>query len=175
MHLFERFTDPRDGKTYKTIRIGKQVWMAENLSYEAETSCRIYGDYTPNTLVYGRLYNWDAAMKSCPPGWHIPNVPEVKELFEQCETVWVAGRNLKSKSGWKNSGVKITNSTGFSALPGGGYFFEKYIGLGTSAVWWTRDDDKDIVAYTWYLHEGDSAEIDVSLKECFFSVRCLMD
>lgn len=129
----------------------------------------------PNALVYGRLYDWDAAMRSCPPGWHIPDDAEVKELFSNCETVWVAGRDLKSKTGWKNSSDKITNSTGFSALPGGGFFFEEYIGLGTSASFWTRNQNGEIAADGWYLHEGDSVEIDSFLKECYFSVRCLLD
>ena len=175
MQNFDKFTDPRDGKTYKTVRIGNQVWMAENLNYEPESGWSIYGDHAPNEIVYGRLYNWDAAMKSCPPGWHLPDKNEVHELLSHCDTVWVAGRALKSKTGWKNSSDKITNSTGFSALPGGGFFFEKYIGLGTSAAWWIRDEGKDNAAFAWYLHEGDSAEFDAFLKECCFSVRCVLD
>ena len=72
-------TDTRDGKIYKTVKIGEQVWMAENLNYEAEGS-RCYNDSTTYCKKYGRLYNWETAMKACPNGWHLPSEKELHEL-----------------------------------------------------------------------------------------------
>ncbi len=67
------FTDPRDGKTYKTVKMpdGK-TWMAENLNYKMEGSM-CHGNDASNCNKYGRLYTWDAAMKACPSGWHLPS------------------------------------------------------------------------------------------------------
>ena len=73
-------TDSRDGQAYMTMKIGNQVWMAENLNYEmADSYC--YDDRTSNCSKYGRLYTWDAAMKACPLGWHLPTQNEWKTLF----------------------------------------------------------------------------------------------
>ena len=86
MYLIQdKFTDPRDNKVYPIAKIGKQVWLAQNLSYEIEGSlCMEKDGYTckHGYEEFGRHYTWEAAMKACPDGWHLPNNDEWNELFE---------------------------------------------------------------------------------------------
>jgi len=110
------FTDPRDGKTYKTVKIGNQTWMAENLNYECEGS-KFYDNDPANAEKYGRLYDWATAFKACPSGWHIPSKEEWRTLVDYAGGFDISGKELKARSGWRtNSG---TDAFGFSALPGG--------------------------------------------------------
>ena len=139
--------DERDGQVYKTIQIGTQTWMAENLNYDpgqggsgssAYDWSWCYDDDPSNCAKYGRLYTWAAAMDSattycgfgksctathlvqgiCPSGWHLPDTTDWHDLIVAAGGKYSAGAKLKSTSGWENDG-NGTDAFGFSALPSG--------------------------------------------------------
>jgi len=143
------FTDSRDNKTYKSVKIGNQIWMAENLNYAVGGKC--YGEcydegcwvvddddvsyilspieIQANCDKYGRLYDWSTANTVCPTGWHLPSDAEWGALMQfvnpSCSATTVdcdnASKFLKATSGWDFDGVSGngTDDYDFSALPGG--------------------------------------------------------
>jgi len=136
LSLRGEFTDPRDNHLYRYKTIGNVTWMTENLAYlpkvspsangsENETFCYVYGyqgtdtstaKATDNYKQYGVLYNLPAARAVCPAGWHLSTIEEWNVLINALGTL--PGEQMKSTSGWANHG-NGTNSSGFSALPGG--------------------------------------------------------
>ena len=168
-------TDTRDGQTYKTVVIGEQTWMADNLNYETENSY-CYDDDPSNCSKYGRLYTWVAATTVCPSGWHLPSTTEWKTLFTAVGGSSTAGTVLKSTGGWYNDG-NGTYAFGFSALPAGlrngtgGYYYE-----GDYAYFWSSTEYYSNYAYSMYLYYGyDFAGLDYYNKDFGRSVRCVKD
>lgn len=162
------FVDPRDGKEYKTIQIGEQTWLAENLAYLPEVSDISNMDNSSNLYLvygyegtsvedakseenykkYGVLYNYSSARSACPEGWHLPTDVEWQELErylgvseDKLDIYGYRGDiapGLKSNIGWNGAGL-TTNENRFSALPSGMYTEDdQYTGIDEDACYWTR-------------------------------------
>jgi len=172
------FIDPRDDKIYKIVKIGDQVWMAENLNYECEGS-RCYDNDPSNAEEYGRLYDWETAMKACPPGWHIPSKEGWRTLVDYAGGFETSGNKLKAKSGWffKNG----TDDYGFSALPGGAIcgdrtdFKTNLIGMWWGSTSCTEPGSYNYAYYHWMSGENDKSQWEYHPKSWFHSVRCVQN
>ena len=178
-----------DGNTYKTVKIGSQTWMAENLNCKTEGSY-CYKDREMNCIKYGRLYTWEAAQKACPAGWHLPSKDEFEMLFkavggiqdEKKERDWNnAGVRLKSASGWNDYDIKSGNGDdafGFSALPAGNRNDEEeYSFMGFYTDFWSSSEDSNGNAHYASLgYYYDAAHLDSYRSKLYgFSVRCVKD
>jgi len=168
-------TDPRDGKIYKTVKIGEQVWMAENLNFDCPGS-KCYSNDPKNAEKYGRLYDWETAKKACPPGWHLPTNDEWQTLVIFAGWEDIAGKKLKAKNGWSENG-NGTDEFGFSALPGGlGFSDGSFEGIGYRSLWWTASE---ISSYDCYFrgmyHDSDRADWERDYNSGFSSVRYIQD
>jgi len=169
------FTDSRDGKSYKTVKLDNQTWMAENLNYEVESS-KCYDNKYVNCQKYGRLYNWATAKKACPNGWHLPSNKEWQTLVNLAGGEEIAGSMLKSSSDWKDNGNGV-DAVGFSALPGGSDdFSEGFNSVGEVSVWWSTLENNASRVYVWYIgyEDGSMSRLDDD-KTSLNSVRCVQD
>jgi uncharacterized protein (TIGR02145 family) len=194
----------QDGNTYKTVSIGSQVWMAENLkaiTYNNGTSLSLesgtrapdyyWYDSNPNLnkSIYGALYpDWVVnSGKLCPVGWHIPSDEEWLALVNFIGGEWGTGGKLR-ESGivhWQLSNEGATNETGFTALPGGMVSIpdKKSINMGTWGYYWSSFQKKDkwtgvdvIVHGVLPLRvENNDAYFSYVYFNGYYSVRCLED
>ena len=131
-----------EGRTYKTVVIGRQTWMAENLNYNASGS-KCYNNSESNCTTYGRLYNWETAKAVCPYGWHLPTQADWEVMTAYIGGSSIEGRKLKARSGWNNNG-NGTDEYGFSALPGGrGSSGGSFNDVGDSGHWWSASESED--------------------------------
>jgi len=170
---YDTLTDTRDGKKYRTVKIGNLTWMAENLDFVMDSSW-CYGDADSNCTVYGRLYTWDVAMTVCPDGWRLSTRKDWWSL-EEIVGEDVAGKKLKSKTGWKDGG-NSTDEFGFSALPGGTRETEgRFWGIVDYGFWWTTDDGNggSVAHLRAMIFADDNVGGDGESKDAGLSVRCV--
>ena len=173
-------TDPRDGQIYKTVTIGSQTWMAENMNYEMLNSA-CYDNFVSNCYKNGRLYTWEAALESCPDGWHLPTQSDWNELFSTLGGKVSAAIALKSLMDWKKSFFDrdekdATNASGFSALLSGCENRNGEFSYDGKTFFWASDYYNDSIAYYMGLRsDSDEAFLLGEHKGNKYSVRCLKD
>ncbi len=190
----DTITDSRDGQVYATLTIGDQTWFSQNLNYETSNSVRNYDteewwwyNNDPNNgKIYGRLYTWNAALTSCPDGWHLPSNNEWATLLislgvsqsELIEEGWVGtdeGKKMKSTSHWIGEG-NGTNTSNFNGLPGGTFGNGEFLGLGESGFWWSSSNYGAESAYEYDLSQFDDRVYFGHFTKTFGrSVRCIKD
>jgi len=173
---------PYEGETYKTVKIGSQIWFQRNLNYAAEGS-KCYDNDQTNCVRYGRLYNWATAMDVCPTGWHLPNDAEWTTLIDFVGSL-TAGTKLKATSGWNSrsdgSSGNGTDDFGFFGLPGGHGQPDGFFSAGKAGDWWSANEYDDLIyaAYImeiYFNHELASSHHYISDKGFLHSVRCVKD
>jgi uncharacterized protein (TIGR02145 family) len=174
--------DPRDGQTYKTVTIGSQTWMAENLNYETAEGSFCYDNNSTNCTTYGRLYTWDAAVAetTCPDGWHLPTSLEWDALIQSVGTSNPAMK-LKAKEGWVNDG-NGDDTYGFSALPGGYIFynpaidkrFHQYV-QERASFWTASEKDSERAFYRYMEYNEENVFQATGAKGIANSVRCVQN
>jgi uncharacterized protein (TIGR02145 family) len=126
------YTDPRDNKIYKTVKIGDQWIMAENFAYKPEQGgFWAYNNDTNNVAIYGYLYDWETANNIAPNGWHLPSKKEWKILRKSL------GSRLDITSNIRKIYKQMVDlgESGFDALFGGAYVIahQEFIGVGETA------------------------------------------
>jgi uncharacterized protein (TIGR02145 family) len=192
-----QITDPRDGKTYSTVQIGTQCWMAQNLNIGTrinsptdqsqngiiEKYC--YNDTETECDTYGGLYQWDEIMNYtttegvqgiCMAGWHIPTIMELIEMRDYLG-IDSAGGAMKEAGTihWSPPNLGATNSSGFTALPGGfRYLNGVTYSQSTICYGWSSTQVPTTDAYLWMLTHDIAEMWWVAIPRQYgVSVRCL--
>jgi uncharacterized protein (TIGR02145 family) len=206
--IYPDYTGQRDviydfeGNKYKTIGIGSQIWMAENLRSTklnddteikyledslawttiSEPGYSWYDNDTSLKIPYGGLYNWRAinSGKLCPSGWHIPSEGEWRALINRLGGENVAGGKLKviGSDYWNCRNYYATNSTQFNAVPSGDFFYNNFGSLGKWCHWWSSTQTDTIRITTVDLPCSSSVAFigpEGQIYSCGLSVRCIKD
>jgi uncharacterized protein (TIGR02145 family) len=191
-----------DGNNYKWVKIGNQIWMAENLKTTRYSNgtvipqvtddmewgnlttpayCWYDDDQATYGNTYGAFYNWYAVdtLNLCPAGWHVSSDAEWTTLTNYLGGLSIAGGKLKETGTdhWLSPNLGATDEVGFRALPAGsGGRFNGSSSLGGSALWWTSTFNANF--YSWYRtisFRFATVGRDSEFKEVGYSVRCVKD
>ena len=194
-----------DGNAYKTIQIGTQTWMAENLKTTKYANGDLIGTTTPDTLdilnesapkyqwaydgnesivaLYGRLYTWFAVTDSrnvCPTGWHVPSDEEWSTLGTNLGGYDAGKLRETGTFHWLSPNNGATNETGFTALPGGFRYYDgSYLFNRSAGYWFSSTEYSDYTMNHAYImdiyYNNSSIYRDDFNKREGCSVRCIKD
>ncbi|MBK9577530.1 MAG: hypothetical protein IPK50_12915 [Fibrobacterota bacterium] len=191
---YDNLYDSRDGKHYRTVLIGNQKWMAENLNFSGTgpTIGRCYNDSPDSCVKYGRLYNWSEVMDGttsssavpsgrrgvCPTGWHVPSNAEWDTLIQVTDkTNKITGVRLKSNKGWYGGAVG-NDTIGFRAIPAG-YFVKgsgyRFIDSATFFASSTESSTDQFWGHDIYGVDSFINHANFYKKNDAFSLRCVSD
>ncbi|QTD37922.1 hypothetical protein JL193_01020 [Polaribacter batillariae] len=180
----KNFIDTRDNKSYKYGKIGNQIWMLENLSFNYSGSL-IYNDSIKNSKKYGRLYTFEMANNCCPVGWRLPSIKEWNELIEFSGGSNIAAKVLKSTKLWHKSENTGLNILRFSVYPGGlftgknlskiGGVDKKYKSLGYAGYFWANDVSlsTNFSKSVTFFYNQNFIYQSGSDRDSYLSVRCI--
>lgn len=202
--LADRMVSDIDGNTYRTVIIGGQEWLADNLKstryangdtiaelvkegvsgwYRITTgACSSYEEDQGFVETYGLLYNWWAVSDKrniCPQGWHVASIEEWEELFEHLGGKETAGGKMKVKGTayWCSPNEEATNKSGFNGLPSGGRGENGgFWGIEKLGSWWTSSENGRYNARSVsILHSYGEVLVDTDHKRIGFACRCIRD
>jgi uncharacterized protein (TIGR02145 family) len=193
-----------EGNSYKTVYIGTQQWMAENLKVskfsDGTTIPNItditqwsnltsgawvyYNNDATNNAKYGKLYNWYAVSKTtndnknvCPTGWHVPTDAQWTVLTNYLGGQGIAGGKMKEvgTASWNSPNIEATNVSLFTGLPGG-QLYGAHDGISKGGYWWSSTEKNADDAWIRYVnYDHGSAGRSNYGKGIGVSVRCLKD
>lgn len=187
------FQDPRDGQTYIWIRIGDQIWMAENLRFATESGSWCWENDEANCLELGRFYDWETAQTVAPPGWHLPSDREWKDLemtlgltAEQTEDQGIdrggdsntIAEALKKPGSWptecEGNSIVVSGESGFAAVPTGFFALGEFTHSGYTG-WWTNTASGDKAWLRTLRFFDNKIGRDLNSKDHALPVRCVKD
>ena len=172
---YGKIVDEVTGKIFKTVKIGCQMWMAENVNKEPSRKLLggiyCYNDSVSNCDQYGTLHTFHSALCPSGSGYHLPDDTDFETLFRTVGGYSVAGKMLKSTSGWKD-GANGIDAFGFSLLPSG-VLSDDYGGIGERAYFWSGPEDSYSYNYYFIFSSDDSVLKYTSRDTDGMAVRCM--
>ena len=165
------FPGLRKGQIYSNVQIGSQCWLQKNMNYSTGNSW-CYDNNSSNCNTYGRLYDWQTALGACPSGWHLPSDAEWTSLTDFLGGESIAGGKMKEAgtAHWLSPNTGATNSSGFTALPGGARYANGSFGYLTAGAYvWSASDSSS--TYAWYVNINyfyESENLLINYKELGF-------
>jgi uncharacterized protein (TIGR02145 family) len=165
------FIDPRDGEVYRTIKIGNQIMMAENLRHKMSTGCFVIDNTEENVKKYGYLYDWKTAIETTKDlkGWHLPTKEEYEKLSKTFSD------NYKNKV-WNHNALRENHQSGFDSILCGAAISNNQFSLyGELALFWSSNKYNDSDAWAFSVARFADPKMNNLRNIAGLSVRLFQD